>query len=85
MGRKGRPPIQKKDESFKDEIPVSFLPKKDLFSFSEVERFFGIDPTTRRRWVDHGHLIIAEKGGSMFVTRESMLNCRLVKPVSDSV
>jgi hypothetical protein len=71
----GRKPLNTKD--YPDTIPDNNLPDKALFNIQEVEVYFGITRPTVNRWCLHGILTAIEKGGNIYITRESMLKCKL--------
>jgi excisionase family DNA binding protein len=52
------------------------LPNKDFFNVGEVADYFGYDPSTIRRWIEHGKLDIKTPGGSSIrIPRESIIKC----------
>lgn len=65
-----------KEETIEED--ESMLPKKDLFRVDEVARYFSIVDRTVRLWIEHGHLVAKKKGGTIFVTRKSILDCHIL-------
>jgi excisionase family DNA binding protein len=55
------------------------LPDKNLFRISEAAEWFDVTERTIRLWVEHAHLEAHKIGGTVRITRESILQCRLIK------
>jgi len=70
----GRKPLNIND--YPDVIPNSTLPVKDFFNRQEVANYLEISISTVDRWCSHGILKSFDKGGNVFITRESILSCR---------
>jgi excisionase family DNA binding protein len=60
------------------ETVVTDLPTKNLLRVSECAQYFGVHERTIRLWVDHGHLIAEKPVGTVFISRESIKNFRLM-------
>ena len=58
-------------------IELRGLPDKDLFRVDEVAKYFGLKPQTIRRWIRHGKMDAEKAVGSIRITRQSILDCRL--------
>ncbi len=56
----------------------STLPKKDLFRIDEVATYFSVTERTVRLWIDHGHLIVVKKAGTIRIPRASILDCHIL-------
>jgi excisionase family DNA binding protein len=57
---------------------VTDLPTKNLLRVSECAEYFGVHERTIRLWIDHGHLIAEKPVGTVFISRESIKNFRLM-------
>jgi excisionase family DNA binding protein len=57
---------------------VTDLPTKNLLRVSECAQYFGVHERTIRLWIDHGHLIAEKPVGTVFISRESIKNFRLM-------
>jgi excisionase family DNA binding protein len=57
---------------------VTDLPTKNLLRVSEAAEYFGVHERTIRLWIDHGHLIAEKPVGTVFISRESIKNFRLM-------
>lgn len=66
------------EEKLEDET----LPVKNSFRVSETASYFDVAEATIRNWIAHGHLQ-AERvgGGTIMITRRSILRCRFGKRV----
>ena len=53
------------------------LPEKSLFRVDEVADYFGITDRTVRLWIEHGHLQSEKIVGTIRISRESILKCRI--------
>ncbi len=53
------------------------LPDKELLRVEEVADFFSVTDRTIRLWIEHGHLAAEKIVGTVRITRESVLNCRI--------
>ena len=58
--------------------PVTDLPAKNLLRVSEAAEYFGVHERTIRLWIEHGHLIAEKPVGTVFISRESIKNFRLM-------
>jgi excisionase family DNA binding protein len=58
--------------------PVTDLPTKNLLRVSEAAQYFGVHERTIRLWIEHGHLIAEKPVGTVFISRESIKNFRLM-------
>lgn len=56
---------------------MSKLPDKELLRVDEVAAFFSVTERTIRLWIEHGNLAAEKIVGTIRITRESVLNCRV--------
>ncbi len=52
------------------------LPDKSLFRVDEAAAYFDVARSTIYLWLDHGILKGEKYGGTVRISRESILNCR---------
>ena len=70
------------EEEFDERVhDDSFLPKKNSFRIDETARYFEVDNSTVRNWIDHGHLQAEKVVGTIMITRKSILKCRFANTV----
>ena len=55
------------------------LPDKANFRISETAEYFSVSESSVRLWIAHGILQAQKIGGCIRVSRESILQCRLIK------
>jgi excisionase family DNA binding protein len=60
------------------EPTMTDLPTKNLLRVSECAAYFGVHERTIRLWIEHGHLIAEKPVGTVFISRESIKNFRLM-------
>ena len=60
------------------DTPVTDLPTKNLLRVSEVAAYFNVHERTIRLWIEHGHLQAEKPVGTVFISRESIKNFRLM-------
>ena len=58
--------------------PVTDLPTKNLLRVSEAAEYFNVHERTIRLWIEHGHLQAEKPVGTVFISRESIKNFRLM-------
>jgi len=77
MGRKKKIREEVITDNKSKEIDDPLLPKKSLFRVDEVAAYFGVSRSVVYLWIDHG-IISAEKiGGTIIVSRDAIISCRL--------
>jgi len=54
------------------------LPDKNLLRVSEAAEYFGVHERTIRLWIEHGKLKAEKLVGTVFISRESIKNFRLL-------
>jgi len=76
-----KPPVAAEIVSLNTEAtdpPVTDLPTKNLLRVSEAAEYFGVHERTIRLWIEHGHLQAEKPVGTVFISRESIKNFRLM-------
>jgi excisionase family DNA binding protein len=56
---------------------MSTLPNKELFRIGEVAIYFSVTERTIRAWIQKGHLKAEKIVGTIRISREAILNCRI--------
>ena len=57
---------------------ITDLPDKKLLRISEAANYFGVHERTIRLWIEHGKLDYEKPAGTVFITRTSIMNFRLL-------
>ncbi len=71
-------PVVATDPPVTDPPSVTDLPTKKLLRVSEAAQYFGVHERTIRLWIEHGHLQAEKPVGTVFISRESIKNFRLM-------